>query len=198
MNENNSKKNNTSGFFILSFSIIIFLCLPFLLSPDESVFPVNKDVSFVRVKINVSSLHKFTGKLKLYETDFRYDETRDIVTNADFSFNFSDLKMGSKKKEKKMLKWMEHQVYPEARFEMVSELKIDGKRIMTGNFKMHGITKELEIPFTFSIKEDKFVIEGNCLLDYRDFSLSVLRFLFLKVKPILTIQFHFEGSIIRK
>lgn len=198
VDKNKTIKNHTHCFSILSVFLIIFLCLPFLISSEESVFLVNKNDSFVRVKLNVSSLHKFTGELKTYKTDFRYDEDEDIVTKGDFSFNISDLKTGVKKRDKKMLKWADHQNHPEARFTKISELIKDGKRILVGDFEMHGVKNQLNVPFTFSIKENKFKIDGNCTLDYRDFSLSVIKFLFLKVKPAMDIQFHFEGQIIRK
>lgn len=198
MRINKSITNNNHRFSILSVFLAIFICLPFLISSEESIFLVNKNDSFVRVKLNVSSIHKFTGHLKVYKTDFRYDEEKSSVTRGDFSFDISDLKTGSKKRDKKMLKWADHQTYPEARFTKIAESEKEGSRILIGDFEMHGVKKRLNVPFTFSIEENTFKIDGNCTLDYRDFSLPVIRLLFLKVKPVMKIQFHFEGQIIRK
>ena len=198
MDKKKTIKNHTHVFAILSVFMTISLCLPFLISSEESVFLVNKNDSFVRVKLNVSSIHKFTGKLKEYKADFRYDEEKNIVTRGDFSFNISDLKTGSKKRDKKMLKWADHLTHPDSRFTKISESIKEGKRILIGDFEMHGVKKQLNVPFTFSIKENKFKIDGNCTLDYRDFSLPVIKLLFLKVKPAMKIEFHFEGQIIRK
>lgn len=191
-------KNNSHQFLYFTLFFIIFLSLPFLLSSKESQFLVNKESSSVVVRLSVSSLHKFKGKLQDYETDFRYDVDNQTVTKADFSFNISDLKTGVKRRDKKMLKWADHQTHPVAQFTKISEAKEDGKRVLIGDFEMHGIKKQLNVPFTFSIKNDQFIIDGNCIMDYREFSLPVIRFLFLKVRPEMKIQFHFEGQIRRK
>jgi len=198
MNEHKTIKIHTRDFSVFTIYLFLFLLLPLLASSEESKFQVNKNDSSVAVRLSVSSLHRFKGKLEEYQTDFRYDENEKVVTRGDFSFDIADLKTGVKKRDKKMLKWADHQTHPIARFTMLSEAIEEKQRVLTGYFEMHGVKKKINVPFTFSMEGDRFEIDGNCTLDYREFSLPVIRFLFLKVKPKMKIQFHFEGQIIRK
>jgi len=198
MNENIPIKNHTCNFSFFTVFLILFLFLPLPGLSGESEFQVNKNASSVVVRLSVSSIHTFEGKLEEYKTDLRYNEDEQVVTRADFSFNLSDLKTGIKKRDKKMLKWADHQTYPVARFTKISDSAKAGNRILIGDFEMHGVKKRVNVPYSFSIEEDEFRIDGNCTLDYRDFDLPVIRFLFLKVKPVMKIQLHFKGKIIRE
>ncbi len=198
MGHKKKEKDNKIHILTIYIFLIIFTFIPESVLSKNSGFLLNKKRSYIKVKASVSSLYSFKAVLESFDTDIRYDEKSDIVHRAYLQFDFISLKTGIKKRDKKMLKWIEYDRFPKGSFIMVSDSKNEGERHLKGNLRIHGVVREVSIPYTLYKDGEELVVNGSYTFDYRIFSLKLIRFLFLKVKPELEISFHFEGELLQE
>ena len=158
-------------------------------------FQVDRAVSEVAVKAKASPPHSFKSVAQDYEYDIQIDPASLAVSNAVFSFNFSDLDSNSAKRDKKMRSWMDVAVNQSAQFELGRVKVVDGKSVGVGTFSMHGVSKEIDVTFSVTRQGEKLVLDGEAEFSYEDWGLEIVRLFLFTVKPVIQPHFHLEGVL---
>jgi polyisoprenoid-binding protein YceI len=158
-------------------------------------FQVDKSNSEVAADAKASPPHSFTNFLTDYEYDIEIDPESLTVSRAVFEFNFANLDSKEEKRDKKMKDWMDIAVHPSARFEMKNVIMRDGATIGSGTFFMHGVSREIEVPFSVKRDGDSVVMDGTAEFDYMDWDLKKVRLFIFSVNPELKIRFHLVGEL---
>ncbi|EDY85283.1 hypothetical protein VDG1235_4918 [Verrucomicrobiia bacterium DG1235] len=133
---------------------------------------------------------------KDYVYDIDIDPDSLEVRKAAFSFKFENLDSDKAKRDKKMRDWMNIDVHPEARFTLKKVVEIDGQKVGKGSFFMHGVSRDIEIPFSVESDGDQVTLDGSVTLDYENWDLKIIRlFYVLTVDTEITPHFHLVGSL---
>ncbi|WP_269525515.1 YceI family protein [Coraliomargarita parva] len=160
-------------------------------------FKMDPAKSSLSVDVKASPPHKFTCVAQDFSCDIELAPDTLSVVSASCHFPFGSLDSEKASRDKKMREWIEISQYPEGVFTLTSEsMDADGQtRLGSGQFSMHGQTREVELPYRIEQTEGKVIIEGSCELKYTNWDLEIIRLLFFTVKPDLTVHFHLEGQV---
>ena len=173
----------------------VFLAVMTGMSLFAGNFKVDREVSEVAVDAKASPPHAFISVATDYEYDIQIDSKTLAVSKAVFRFKFSDLDSNSAKRDKKMRSWMDVGNNEDARFELDSVREVDGKTVGVGAFFMHGVSKEVEVPFRVEREGSKVVLDGGAEFSYEDWGLEIVRLFVFSVKPVIKPRFHLEGIL---
>lgn len=152
--------------------------------------PVQSRVEII-VKATVDS---FTGHLAKFEPVVTFGSDG-RVTTARIRFHFSDVQTGKDKRDKAMHEWQRTDRFPEGEFELISLTpRSDATWQAQGRLTLHGQTHGLEFPVTIVSQGEVCAIDGEAVVDTREFDLPVIRMLgLLKVDPLVHVRFHLQG-----
>ena len=162
---------------------------------ESSVLLVDIDPDASRIGIAVRlSMGSFKGVLEKYETRIQIAAGDKSVSMAELDFDFSDLKTGNKRRDKDMLKWLDHENHPKGSFRL-EEFATQGEQLEArGTVTIHGVSKPIAFPVTIALEGEHVTAEGSAKLNFLDFDLKPIRkMLFITVKPEMIIDFHLEG-----
>ncbi|MBL4575430.1 MAG: YceI family protein [Opitutaceae bacterium] len=180
----------------VTFTMLLIAFIALTSASASTLFEIDKDLSVVAVDVKASPPHSFTVTLKDYEAEIQIDPVNKQIESVSFTFKFSDLDSKKKKRDKKMRKWMDIQKHPDVLFTLTAAEKIEGKTVGRGDFLMHGVSREITIPFDLTVNGDKAILDGGTIINHHEWELETISLLFLKVKPELNIHFHLEGSLV--
>jgi len=120
--------------------------------------PMSVDSAHSNVSFSLpilGGLSKVTGKFGQFTADINFDE-KDITKSsvvAKIKTDSISTGIGARDNHLKTADFFDAEKYPEITFTSKKVEKKGGKYILTGDFSMHGVTKEISFPFT---------IHGNC------------------------------------
>lgn len=158
-------------------------------------FSVDKALSEVAVDCRASPPHEFTSVVTVYEYDIEIDSKTLEVKHANFGFKIADMDSNSGSRDKKMRGWIDVDSFPKASFTL-KEVEHSGEKwIGRGAFEMHGVSREIEIPFSVKREGDLVVLEGSLVFDYQDWDLDLVKLLFFKVNKDINPRFHLVGAL---
>lgn len=153
---------------------------------------IDRDSSEFRVDVRATG-HAFELFLEAYQSNIVFADNGS-VDSAVFGFDMKHLKSDNKKRDRKMLEWIEYETNPLIRYELDSVEEVDGKAVGVGTVTLHGVSKPVRVPFEVVREGDKVTLTGDAVVDYRDFGLEVITMFFMKVKPELEISFKLVGT----
>lgn len=157
---------------------------PLVLDPDASEFEVN-------VK---ATGHSFEVVLDSYEATIDLKPSGELRF-AEFSFASSALKSDNKKRDKKMLAWLESDSTPKIRFKLTEVQDRPSGRVGLGELSLHGVTRVVEVPFSVGVEGARATLSGSATIDYTEYGLEVITLFFMKVNPELTVSFTLVGTL---
>lgn len=160
--------------------------------------PLVVDAAQSRVEIVVkATVDSFTGNLAAYDAAILVDPAAERITGARFAFKFADVKTGNEDRDAQMLEWAEAPKHPDGVFALSSlERDAAGATTAKGTLTLHGVAKEISFPVSVTHEAGRYAIDGEALLDTRDFGLPIIRkFLLLKVDPQVAVRFHLQGDV---
>jgi polyisoprenoid-binding protein YceI len=65
----------------------------------------------------------------------------------------------------------------------------------TGDLTLHGITRPISFPVTFSNIGSRHTVDGTASIDHREWGLKIIRkFGVLKVDPTVKVTVHLEAT----
>ncbi|WP_246462747.1 YceI family protein [Pelagicoccus albus] len=174
-------------------------CVPISFLALASAFnafaaPIKIDYQNSEFVVDVgATMHSFEVVLNDYKADLALGEGG-ALEKAEFSFACTDLESDNAKRDKKMLRWLETESYPQISFSL-KEVK-DGPEgaVGVGDLTMHGMTRTVEVPFTIEKDGSKVVLKGSSVVDHRNYDLEVITMLLMKVYPELEISFTLVGT----
>ena len=155
------------------------------------------DFARSRIEFDVkATVDSFTGHVDAYEASLLAAPDARTITKASFRFYCADLKTGKAKRDREMLEWLHAEKYPDGVFELTSLDPVAGNRLTArGKLTLLGVTKPLEFPVTVAIDKDVYAVDGEAVVDHREFGLPMFRkFGFFKVDPLVKVRFHLQGT----
>ena len=164
--------------------------------PAERVLVLDPEHSSIEVMVH-ATLDTFMGRLEKFQTDIVIDPEHARTRRAVVTFAFADLKTGRPGRDRDMLAWSENNQFPVVRFQMETLEQTPGLPTQAhGSLKIHGIEHATTFPVSFLIEGPLYAIDGEVILDYRDFGLPIIRkYFILTVDPRLRVRFHLQGRL---
>jgi polyisoprenoid-binding protein YceI len=148
-----------------------------------------------RVEIIVkATVDSFTGRLAKFDPDVTVGADGRIAA-ARVRFKFADVQTGKEKRDKAMHEWQQTELFPDGEFELVSlSPGNDATWRAQGRLTLHGRTQLLDFPVTIVTQQEICAIDGEAVVDTREFGLPVIRMMgLLKVDPLVHVRFHLQG-----
>ncbi|MBX3749339.1 MAG: YceI family protein [Opitutaceae bacterium] len=155
------------------------------------------DEAHSRVEIDVkATVDSFVGTLTHFTAAVRVDDAG-MITQARFGFHFADVLTGKAKRDEKMHQWQDTAHHPDGEFVLRAlERAADGRWLAHGRLRFHDIERPLDVPIAVTSDGSLLAIDGEAIVDTRDFSLPVIRLLgLLKVDPRVAVRFHLQGNL---
>jgi len=177
--------------------IILFLAGTAVLPAVAAERTLVVDPAHSRVEIGVkATVDSFVGSLEHYDASIRVDEAG-VITQARFRFHFSDVITGKARRDAKMHEWQDTAHHPDGEFVLRSlERAPDGRWVGHGLLRFHDVEHALDVPIAVTSDGPLLAIDGEAVVDTRDFALPVIRLLgLLKVDPQVAVRFHLQGSL---
>lgn len=159
--------------------------------------PLAIDFTHSHVEVAVkATVDSFTGKLARFEPVVLVNDSG-RVASAQVSFHFRDVETGKPGRDEAMHKWQKTDSFPDGKFELSSlEPAASGGFTAFGRLTFHGVTRDLRFPVAITRDGPVYAIDGDAVVDTRDYNLPVIRMLaLLKVDPLVHVRFHLQGSI---
>lgn len=153
--------------------------------------PVQSRIEII-VKATVDS---FTGRLEAFAPEVTLGSDG-RVTAARVAFRFTDLHTGKDKRDRAMHEWQHTGEFPDGEFVLENLAPAAGGQwLARGRLRLHGRTQLLEFPVTILTQDNICAIDGEAVVDTREFGLPVIRMLgLLKVDPLVHVRFHLQGK----
>lgn len=156
---------------------------------------VDPNDSMIEVAVNATG-DDFVAKLTEFESKITLADSNNVPIAASIGWDFANLKTGKKGRDKEMLNWLNHAETPKGQFVMTNCEVKDGSFIVSGRLTLHEVARELTIPMKMLREGDRVAFDGSVKLDHRDFDLpKIVKFVVLKVDPVLTIHFKIAGIL---
>lgn len=157
--------------------------------------PLRVDFDQSRIDIVVkATVDSFTGRLAAYEPSLTLGDDGRIAA-ARIAFHFRDVFTGKAKRDKAMHDWQHTDEFPDGEFVLAAlDPTGPGQALVRGRLLLHGVAHDISFPVTFTRQDSTYAIDGDAVIDVRDYSLPVIRMMgLLKVDPIVHVKFHLQG-----
>lgn len=154
------------------------------------------DPAASRIEVIVkATVDSFTGRLEKFDPEVTLGADGRIAA-ARVRFQFADVKTGKEKRDRAMHKWQETDRFPDGEFVLESLTpEPGGPWRAQGNLRFHGQTRALGFPVTIVTEDGLWSVDGEAVVDTRDFGLPVIRMMgLLKVDPLVRVRFHLQGK----
>lgn len=176
---------------LLCLSVVAFLGSVPGLAARLEFDPAASQIEVI-VKATVDS---FTGRLEKFDPEVTVGSGGKVAA-AWLRFQFADVKSGKEKRDRAMHKWQETDRFPDGEFVLESLTpEPDGPWQARGNLRFHGQTRALGFPVTIVEQGGILAIDGEAVVDTREFGLPVIRMMgLLKVDPLVRVRFHLQGK----
>lgn len=160
--------------------------------------PLKVDAERSSVEIAVkATVDSFVGRLERYDASILVDSASGQVHGARFAFHFVDVKTGKKDRDEQMNLWQDTAHHPDGVFQLVSlERDAAGALIAKGRLGLHDVVRDLSFPVSIARDGARYVVEGEAVVDTRDFGLPIIRkVMVLKVDPEVHVRFVLRGTL---
>lgn len=174
---------------------ILCAILSTLAFAHAATLEVDKGRSRIQVDAKATG-HKFTGTLKDYTASVSGDAASLKPEGFELKWDFKNLDTDDAKRDTEMIKWLGGG-NPKGGFKFTKSWTAkDGRQYGSGMITIHGVSKEVSFPYTASKEGEWVTISGTVSLDYRNFSLPVIRSMaVMTVDPQLFVRFHVVGKV---
>jgi len=166
-----------------SLYVVLFVGLLFL-TPHSGAKPFDTDANHSTVGFNVpmlGGLSKVSGKFTSFTVKIEYDEADIAKSSVTAVIKAESIDTGIENRDKHLRNpdFFEVEKYPEITFTSKSVKKKGKGFVAVGDFTMHGVTKEIELPFTIAGKsvdpktnKTTYGFASTLKLDRRDYGIN--------------------------
>jgi polyisoprenoid-binding protein YceI len=126
-------------------------------------------------KYNISfTTSGVSGIFKTFTGQIVFDEQKVAASKFDVSIDVASINTGNgmQNKHAKGSDWFDAAKYPGIRFVSKKFIKSGSAYLVTGDMQMHGVTKELSIPFNFKNSGSGGSFEGVFSVNRNDFGIG--------------------------
>lgn len=165
-------------------------------APPSPAARLECDPAESRIEIIVkATVDSFTGRLEKFDPEITV-EPAGRITGARVRFNFGDVKTGKDKRDRAMHEWQQTPDFPTGEFVLEGlSPEANGQSRARGRLQFHGRSLPLEFPVTVVSQGDVCAIDGEAVVDTREFGLPIIRMMgLLKVDPLVRVRFHLQGK----
>jgi len=162
--------------------------------PQDLVLDQEHSPVHIAVKATGDS---FTGQLSNYVARIQVTDAAPGVVALSFKFRFADIHTGKEKRDAKMQEWQQTEKFPDGEFTLIKLTPLaDGRATAAGQLRFHGVSREISFPVTIKQTPDRhYSFDGEAVVDTQAYDLPIIKVMgFLKVDPLVKIQFHLEGE----
>ncbi len=147
----------------------------------------NYSIQFSGIKVN-GTFSGLKGIIVFNKNDLK--NSRIAVTVDANTINTGN---STKDKHAKGESWFDTKNYPTIKFTSSSFIASSSKIIVKGTLELHGVKREIDIPFTFSDRNDKATFVGNFRVNRKDYAIKGNAFGFLvgdefQIEIVLPVQ----------
>lgn len=153
-----------------------------------SAFSINNSVNW---KMSEGHSVKFTGTkvegvFKVLKGNVEFDETNATASKFSFSIAVNSINTGSGMQNKHAIsdKWFDAEAFPNITFESKSVAKNVSGYEVTGTMNIHGVAKEMTIPFTF----ENSTFKSNFSVKRLDFKVGTMKGMSKKVSDDIQLE----------
>ena len=158
-------------------------------------FELNQEASFIVAHAKATG-HSFDAIPEKYLCEIELNDDSKGLQSVSFSFDFADLKTGDQKRDKEMRHWLDTETFPALEFKATGWATKNGQSILQGQLSFHGQSRAVEIVMEVKREGDNIDLKGYMPLITNDYGLKPIRkMLFLKVNPLLRVEFHLIGTV---
>ena len=176
--------------------LVLFAAAFAVSAPLSPAARLECDPAQSRIEVIVkATVDSFTGRLEKFEPEIIL-ESAGRVAAARVRFNFGDVKTGKEKRDRAMHEWQQTRDYPGGEFVLESLTpEANGQWRARGRLQFHGRSQSQDFPVTIVTQGDICAIDGEAVVDTREFGLPVIRMMgLLKVDPLVHVRFHLQGK----
>lgn len=160
--------------------------------------PLAIDPAQSRVQVVVrASLDSFTGELKVFHPQIAIGSDGQVIS-ARVAFRFADVGTGKTDRDAAMHKWQQTDTHPAGLFvldKLEPATAPTQGHVAHGQLTFHGVTRNVSFPVTISRVGNLHIIDGDAVVDTREYGLPIIRMLgVLKVDPLVHVRFHLQGQ----
>ncbi len=157
------------------------VALPGRVSAAEYIIDTSKAHAFIQFKISHLGYSWLLGRFNRFEGSFSFDKTEPEASKVNISIDVKSVDTNHAERDKHLRSkdFFDVKRYPSAKFTSTG-FKVTGERsaVMTGNFTLHGVTKEIMIDVK-QVGEGKDPwggyrsgFEGSTTLTLKDFNIT--------------------------
>lgn len=164
--------------FLSLIALVIFL----------SAFTVNNSISW---QIDEGYSIKFEGTkvegiFKTMQGDIHFDESNLEGSSFSTSIDVASINTGNGMKNRHAVskKWFDAETYPSILFNSSNFSKTDAGYLVTGMLEIHGVEKEVSIPFTFSNN----TFNGKFSVNRMDYGVGTMKGMSKKVSDQINLE----------
>ena len=150
---------------------VFFLTLCFVANLSNiQAQTINTDKSEVKFHITGGGVFKVKGTFTGMAGDFNLNANELESSGFNICIDAASINTKNKKRDAHLRNadFFDVEIYPKVCFESSSASKTDAGYITTGNLTIHGVTKEVTIPFTF----EKNTFTGEIVVNRFDYDLG--------------------------
>jgi polyisoprenoid-binding protein YceI len=153
-------------------TILSFASLAFLVTVFAMTLPMNWAIG---EKYSIAfSTSGVSGIFKTFTGSINFDEQNLAASRFDVSIDVNSINTGNgmQNKHAKSSDWFDAAKYPAIKFTSKKFVKSGAAYQVTGDLQMHGITKELTVPFQFKKSGAGAVFTGTFKVNRNDFRIG--------------------------
>ena len=181
---------------IIVASVVLGLGLAAPLAGEPVRLGVDRGASRLAARVEATG-HAFDAVVTDYEVDLRWDPNAEAIVSARLSFDFAAVKTGNARRDREMLKWLNHGEYPRAEF-VLMELTRDATETLQarGRLKLHSVEREVVFPVQVTRIDRTIRVQGTAQIDHREWGLKQIRtFLVMTVDPTLAVAIDLRATV---
>lgn len=165
------------------FASVLVVLLVASLSFAADTYKTDPAHSAVTFAVKHMMLATVKGKFDEFEGTIVYDEEDITKSSVTFTIKAASINTGNESRDKDLrgANFFEVEKYPEITFKSKQIVKEGDGYVAIGDLTMHGVTKEVKIPFTFlgKVKDPwgntRIGVEGSLTLNRQDYGISYSR-----------------------
>jgi polyisoprenoid-binding protein YceI len=144
-----------------------------------------------------ATVDSFTGRLEKFVPEITFGPDGRVGV-ARLVFQFADVRTGKEKRDRAMHAWQQTDRFPDGEFELTAlDPAPGGGWQAEGRLRFHGQTRVLRFPVAIGVVGQDGTIDGEAVVDTREFGLPVIRLMgLLKVDPLVRVRFHLQGRVV--
>jgi len=121
---------------------------------------VDPQKSKITVEVT-TTVHDYTGTVTAFQVNIDCDANEPQPGKADLSFDFKDLKTGSKGRDKDILKWLKYASNPKGSFHLTSWKQDGTNSIALGELTVNGVQQSIQLPTAIKREGDEMAITAQ-------------------------------------